>query len=281
MAPKLLFRKECLGFVLGLLMAIHARGQNLIYDAMARAGSDYAEIRKRAEAGDATAQVAFGDILTGKLRHADALLWYRKAADQGNVYGQFHVGRTLLHGALGNPADQSVKADPVQGLGWAFMAATNRIPAACWDMSFALQRGVGTDVDLISAYAWLEFSSGVIGGNRIELNELALKMTTAEVERAKILSSRFKAGYWQFPVIRIIPEGDPRLKLNGITISARQRSANINGQTVLEGETVTLALKPGRLNVTCLKAGNDSVTISVKGEARPRILRLAHGESTH
>lgn len=263
--------------MLGLLMATHACGQNPIFDAFVRANSDVAEVRRRAEAGDAAAEVAFGDILTSRMRHADALLWYRKAADQRNVSGQFHVGGTLLHGAIGIPADQNVKADPAQGLGWVFMAATNGNSAACADMSFALQRGVGTDVDLVAAYAWLKLraeSSGFIDGYRFELNQLALKMTTAEVEHAKTIAAWFKAGHWQMPVIRVIPNGDPRLKLTGIATGLKTPFAVINGHTLSAGESATIDLKVITLRLKCLKIEESSVVVSLEGEDQPRVLGL-------
>lgn len=158
-ATNLLIRHGRLGFVLSLFLGIPLFGQNVVLDAVTRATSDVAEIRRRAEGGDAEAQVRFGDILSTHVRHADALQWYLKAAMQGNDAGEFHVGRTLLNGAYGNPSDQNVSADPVQGLRWTFMSATNHNRDACWDMSNALQKGLGTDVDLVAAYAWLELNA--------------------------------------------------------------------------------------------------------------------------
>jgi TPR repeat protein len=270
-------RQGSLSFVLSLFLGIPLFGQNVVFDAVSRATSDVAEIRKRAEEGDAVAQVRFGDILTTHMRHADALQWYLKAAMQGNDAGEFHVGRTLLNGARGNPSDQNVQADPVQGLRWTFMSATNHNRDACWDMSNALQKGLGTDVDLVAAYAWLELSVeiGMRGiGSRVELNELAIKMSTAQVERAEMLAARFRVGLWEYPITRIIADGDGRLKLNGITISASQSLALINGQAVAEGETISVKLKPRFLDVKCIKIGKDSVTISIARENQPRTLRL-------
>jgi hypothetical protein len=274
-----LIRKS--GFLLLLvpLLGVPVSGQNPLFDALARANSDVAEIRKRAEAGDAAAQVAFADILTTHSRHADALSWYLKAAARGNVAGQFHVGRTLLNGAFGDPSDQTVHADPVEGLRWTYMAATNHNRDASWDMSHALQRGMGTSVDVVAAYAWLElhFESSPGGyGSRGELNELALKMTTAEVDRALGLSAQFKDNRWQFPVTRVIPKDNSRLKLNGIITNGKESLAIINGKAVSEEETIHLDLKPGALNLKCLKIENDSVLISIEGEGQPRVLRLQH-----
>ena len=54
------------------------------------------EIRLRAERGDAAAQVQLGDAYdtgTGVKRDvAEAIKWYRKAAEQGNAEGQNSLG---------------------------------------------------------------------------------------------------------------------------------------------------------------------------------------------
>jgi len=141
--------------LLALSLAIPARGQD-VFSALTMGRRDVAEIRKKAETGDAAAQVDFGDVLVSHLRPADALSWYRKAAAQSNVLGEFNVGKMLLFGAGGYPADQAVHADPVHGLRWTFMAATNHNFYAYQNMSRALREGIGTSIDLVAAYAWLQ-----------------------------------------------------------------------------------------------------------------------------
>ena len=110
--------------------------------------------------------------------------------------------------------------------------------------------------------------------SHVELNELALKMSTAQVERAEMLAERFKAGLWEYPVTRIIADGDARLKLNGITIGANKSLALINGQAVAEGESINVHLKLRSLEVNCIKIEKDSVSFSIEGENQPRTLRL-------
>jgi type II secretory pathway component PulC len=146
-------------------------------------------------------------------------------------------------------------------------------------MSQALQQGIGTSNDLVAAYAWLklfsETSTGSIIG-RVQMNNLALKMETVDLERAQSLFARFKAGNWQPPVMRTISAGDSGLKLSGITIGAKISLAVINGETLSEGESTTIRLPAGTLKAKCLKIEKDSVLISIEGEDQPRILRLSH-----
>jgi TPR repeat protein len=59
---------------------------------------DVAAPKRKAEAGDAAAQVALGDTLASHSRASEALQWYRKAAVQSNAGGEYHVGHMLLFG---------------------------------------------------------------------------------------------------------------------------------------------------------------------------------------
>ena len=61
-----------------------------------RSGESVAELRARAEGGDAKAQCNLGDIYAdgkGVPKHSDrAFYWYRVAADRGHAKAQFRLG---------------------------------------------------------------------------------------------------------------------------------------------------------------------------------------------
>jgi hypothetical protein len=238
---------------------------------------DVAVIKQKAEAGDAGAQVALGDTLASRFHASEALDWYRKAAAQGNVEGEYHVGDMLLSGAFGNPQTLGVRPSPTEGIRWTFMAATNFHPYACRNMAKALTQGLGTSTNLVAAYAWLSLFATTLPGSiagRYQMNELALQLDTTAIQQAQNLAAQFKAGNWQAPVPRAIPDGDPRLKLGGITFGGRTLLAVINGKTLSEGESATVSVKPGTLTIKCLKIEKDSVLITVQGEDTPRLLHL-------
>jgi hypothetical protein len=183
----------------------------------------------------------------------------------------------LLFGAQGIPANLSVQPNPAEGVRWTFMAATNFHPYACWNMGKALRQGLGTSTNLVAAYAWLKLFSETPPGlalGRVEMNELALKLDTTALQQAQVLVAQFKAGNWQAPVARAVPEGDPRLKLSGITFGGRVSLAVINGKTLAEGDSASIAMKPATLNIKCLKIEKDSVLVSIEGEDQPRLLKL-------
>jgi hypothetical protein len=244
---------------------------------LAGAFGDLAAVKKKAEAGDAQAQAALADALWAKFRPGEALDWYRKAAAQGNVMAKYRIGDMLLYGAVGVPQTLSVQPNHSEGIRWTFQAATNRYPEAYYNMVKGLREGLGTSTNLVEAYAWLMLYADTSGGSivgRVQMNELVLKLDSAALERAQRLAAEFKAGNWRAPITRVIPENDPRLKLDGITVGTKQAVALINGKVLSEGESAVVSIKPGTLTIKCLKIEKDSALISVEGEDAPRLLHL-------
>lgn len=263
--------------LLGFYFAASGLAQDPLRGPITMGFRDVAAIKQRAVAGDAAAQVALGDSLASTFHVSEAFEWYRKAAVQGNVEGKYQVGRMLLFGAPGIPGSLSVQPNQAEGLRWTFRAATNFHAYACWNMAKALRQGLGTGNNLVTAYAWLKLFKDTPEGSivgRVELNELALKMDTRALQEAESLAIQFKVGRWQPPVIRVLPEGDSRLRLRGITFGAKKPLAVIGGKTLLEGETARIAVKPGSLTIKCLKIEKESVVILVEGEDEPRVLRM-------
>jgi hypothetical protein len=260
-----------------ILLVQPALAQDNLRGVVTMGFGDVAAIKQRAEAGDAKARVDLGSLLVQNFKPAEALQWYRKAAEQGNTEAAYQVGHLLLFGAVGIPNDQTVKASPAEALSWTFRAATNHHANACWDMSKALQRGLGATTNLVETYAWLQLFAETPEGSivgRVELNTLALKLDTAAIQRAQSLVAQFKAGNWQRPAALATPESLTQLKLNGLTIGAKLSLAVINGKTVAEGESVQILFKPHPVLLKCLKIQEDSVQVAVEGEPAPRWLHL-------
>jgi hypothetical protein len=260
-----------------LLIAILATAQNPLGGTLIMGLGDVAAIKQKAEAGDAGAQVALGDALASSFHASEALDWYRKAAAKGNVEAEYHVGDMLLFGAPGIPQTHAVRPHHTEGIRWTFMAATNLHAYACWNMAKALRQGLGVSTNLVAAYAWLSLFANTPPGSivgRVQMNELALQLDTGTLQQAQSLAAQFKAGNWQAPVPRAIPEGDRRLKLGGITFGGKTPLAVINGKTLSEGESASVSVTPGTLTVKCIRIERDSVLISVEGEDAPRLLHL-------
>jgi TPR repeat protein len=89
-----------------------AHAQDNLRGIMTVGFGDVAAIKQKAAAGDANAQVDLGSVLVQNFHPAEAIQWYRKAAEQGNPEAAYQVGHLLLFGAAGIPNDQTVKAKP-------------------------------------------------------------------------------------------------------------------------------------------------------------------------
>jgi TPR repeat protein len=271
-----MFRAKGAVFLVTFTVGIPALAQDQFGQILTMGLGDMAEIKRRAEAGDAAAQVTLANSLAAHSQSPEAFQWYRRAAIHGNADGEYHVGQMLLFGGAGFQG-RAAQTDQVEGLHWTFMAATNRQPYGLWNMSKALQQGLGTSTNLIAAYAWLKLFSetspgGIVG--RVEMNTLALKMSTVDLQAAENLAAQFKLGNWQSPIVRVIPEGDSRLKLGGIFYGTKMPVAVINGKTFAEGESGDISVKPGKIKIKCLNVRQDSVVIAVDGEDGNRVLSL-------
>ena len=280
-ATSAMSRYFCILFIVVFAIWMTPSGELLAQTTIPAAGvlkySDLATIKQRAEAGDAVAQAKLGQTLAESYRPIEALDWYRKAAAQGNVEAEYQLGKMLLFGSPGQPAQLSVKQKAPEGLRFTFMAATNLHPYACWNMAKAMRQGLGTSTNLVEAYAWLTLFSQTSAGSfsaQFEMNDLALQLDTDSLRQARNLATLFRAGQWAAPVLRAVPEGDPRLKLNGITFGTKHPLAVINGKTFSPGESAQISVKPGWVTIECLKVEKDSVLISIEGEDGPRLLRM-------
>jgi hypothetical protein len=284
------------------LLTHDAATQDVFSSALKMAFGDVANLKQKAEAGDPSAQLALADLLHGQFRSADAIGWYRKAAEQGSREALYKMGRLFLFGGIGS-GSQSVEADPSAGIRLIFCAATNNHTAAFHDMHRAYRDGLGVAPDSVQAYAWLQLYADTIGGlssttSRSELNALALKVDVATSQEGRRLAAVYKTGHW--PVLKTLPPAAPKsppnqseprgagkvplpaaappkplvpLKLTGIAFGAAS-FAVINDKVIAEGDSVRLPIKPTPATLKCLKIEKGSVLVSIEGEDAPRTLYL-------
>jgi len=231
--------------------------------------------KERAERGEAKSQVELADNLAVNQLTAQAVIWYRKAAEQGNVEAKFRLGDILINGAMSVPdADQRVAPKPAEGVRWTFEAATNFHSGACRNMSYALENGIGLGGNLVEAYAWLEvFARSNSSAAHIDMDRLALRMDLQEIRESHAIAEGFLKRQWSHHVTRRFLEADLVLTLKGITVGPVSL-AIINGQTLEQGESFAMPVKDGTARVTCVKITQDSVLVAIDGEEEARVLRL-------
>lgn len=89
-----------------------------------------ARTRQAAQAGDAQAMYTLGGICFQKQERAEAVAWWRKAADQGNVDAMSNLAATL------------VETDPAEAVTWLTRAAGHGHDLAMHNLGYlAYQRG--------------------------------------------------------------------------------------------------------------------------------------------
>jgi uncharacterized protein len=116
--------------------------------------------------------------------YAQAVAWYRKAADQGDADAQFNLGEMYRNG-------QSVAQDDAQAVIWYRKAADHGNALAQSNLGVAYANGQGVAQDYIIAHMWLTLAASratetatrdQAAGNR---DMLAAKMTRAQIEEAQ------------------------------------------------------------------------------------------------
>jgi TPR repeat protein len=102
--------------------------------------------RKAAEAGHGPAQARMGDMMDSSELNAEALQWYRKAADQGEPAGDHGLGRMYAEGKTGVPRD------PAKALAHFQRAAQKNFPPSLIALAAAHRNGtLGLPKDLQEA----------------------------------------------------------------------------------------------------------------------------------
>jgi TPR repeat protein len=128
-------------------------------------------ILAKANAGDAAAQVAVGELhatnaaamhnvtLAGET-YKTAAEWYRKAAEQGSVAGLLHLAALYRDGGKGFPRDMA------QAAAWYRKAAEQGDVTAQASLGVLYSIGQGVPRNDIEAYFWLDLAASVKGPNQ-------------------------------------------------------------------------------------------------------------------
>ncbi len=112
--------------------------------------------KKAADQGDASAQIALGDIFAeekfGHVDYPQAINWYKKAANQGRAAGQFGLGARYLLG-------QGVPQNLEEARRWLTPAANQGHPYAQFLLATMFEAGQGGPVDVTAAAKYYELAA--------------------------------------------------------------------------------------------------------------------------
>ena len=122
---------------------------------------------------------------------AQALKWYRLAADQGIAAAQSYLGLMYDYG-------RGVPQDDAHALKWYRLAADQGIAAAQNNLGLMYDYGQGVPQDYVEAHKWFNLAAAsVSSGDTRERavkarDELAKMMTPAQVARAQRMSREWR-----------------------------------------------------------------------------------------
>jgi tetratricopeptide (TPR) repeat protein len=133
---------------------------------------------------DATAAYDRGD-------YAEALKWYRKAADQGSASTQFNLGLMYAQG-------QGVPQDYAEAAKWYRRAADQCLPLAQSVLGNMYVQGQGVPQDYVQAHKWFNLAASCETDTKYradavtERDIIAAKMTPAQIAEAQRLAREWK-----------------------------------------------------------------------------------------
>ena len=158
---------------------------------------DVADLRVRAEQGDAQAQYdlacAYSEGQGVPLSEESATEWFRKAAEQEHVEAQFCLGATYQFG-LG------VAPDLVRAVAWYCRAAAQGDADAMYQLGLGYATGEAVPEDVVEAFMWMHLAvCRATGGNRERytqgLNMVARSMTRAQITRARRMATAWTRAF--------------------------------------------------------------------------------------
>jgi hypothetical protein len=221
-----------------------------------------AEIKAAAERGDAASQVTLADIYNSKLDYGSALMWYRQAAEQGHTNAQYIVGEMLLNGRPANSnSREPIPADANAAVPWFGRAANQGQVLAQMSLATCYRDGLSVNRDLVEAFKWFALAArqtNALAQKNVE--ELTLKMRSEEIAVAQSRVDSFVPGKTvELPK----PAYLDKLKLSGISGTARKRLAIVNNRTLGLNEETEIKLEGVVVDVKCVEIRDQSVVVQV------------------
>ncbi len=121
---------------------------------------------------------------------AEALNWYRLAAEQGNARAQHYLGVMYAKG-------KGVPQDDAEALKWYRLAAEQGYAAAQYNLGVMYATGQGIPQDYVQAYMWFDlsarYSEGVERDRMVQNRDvIASYLTPAQLAEAQKLAREWK-----------------------------------------------------------------------------------------
>ena len=118
--------------------------------------------------------------------HAEAVNWYRRAADQGYASAQSNLGLMYAKG-------EGVPKDDAEAVKWYRSAAEQGNATAQFNLSGMYLRGEGVPQNYVVAYSWASIAAASGASDaHTRRDSLAQKMTREQIAEAQRLAANFQ-----------------------------------------------------------------------------------------
>lgn len=153
-----------------------------------------AALLKMANSGNAAAQVAVGECYAegkGVARdYAQAAVWYRKAADKGDISGEVHLAGLYRDGG------KNFQRDMAQAGQWYRKAADQGDVSSEGTMGTLYSMGQGVPQNYAEAYYWLDLAAAVKGPKQ-EQYAAYRQMMGAHITADELADVQDRAAKWK------------------------------------------------------------------------------------
>jgi TPR repeat protein len=200
--------------------------------------------------------------------YAEAVKWYRKAAEQNSTSAQFNLGNCYRRG-------EGVAKDYAEAVKWYRKAAEQNDTSAQFNLGFCYAEGQGVSKDYVEAYKWLLLAAAQGDENAgTNATTLAARMTREQIAEGQALARNFKPR--EVPVsggdssAASIAQTRPEFSGTGFFIT--EDGYLITNQHVAgNGAQVRLVTEAGLISARVVKvdAANDLALLKAEGKSAP------------
>ena len=149
--------------------------------------------RRAAEQGDATAQSNLGAMYAEGLGvpqdAAEAVAWYRRAAEQGDARAQYNLGGMCREG-------RGVPQDAAGAVAWYRRAAEQGHTRAQYNLGVMYAEGLGVPPDAVEAHMWLTIAASRSTGAEREHIVTARAAVAARMPPTDVREANRRAQAW-------------------------------------------------------------------------------------
>ena len=122
--------------------------------------------------------------------YQEALKWYRKAAEQGYVPAQVHLGTVYFEGRI-------VPQNYQESVKWFRKAADQGDALGQFNLGHMYSRGYGVSQDYVQAHKWLNLAASLTTGDVADYSRLARENLAEEMTDSQVYEAQRLAREWQ------------------------------------------------------------------------------------